>query len=249
MLKIAICDDDLDFLDYFEGLVARSFSEAGRQTNILSFSDGSQLIDKVEKEKHIFDIIFLDIDMPNVNGFLIAQRLRELNPAFILIFTTYLEHQSRKGYLYGAFRYVVKNNLEDEIKEAVTSIIKKLDFYARDHEEITFKCRTLGVLEDLTIQKTDIIFLKLEKNRRVTLKTVHSIHDLLVKPLSEYAKILDPSVFAQVMRCYLLNFNHVEKIEPDYFVLTGGLRVPLGVKREAKKASMEKYLKFLGERI
>jgi len=46
-----------------------------------------------------------------------------------------------------------------------------------------------------------------------------------------------------------LNCNHVVSIDVDFFVLTGGLMVPLGVKRKVREASMEKYLKFLEERI
>ena len=249
MLRIAICDDDLSFLDNFARMITTSFADAGQQIKIFAFSDGKSLIEKVEKEKQIFDIIFLDVEMPMISGFQVAQRLRELSAVFILVFTTYIENQSREGYLYGAFRYIFKNNLESEIGEAVSSITKKLGHSASDREEVTFKCRTSGVLENLTLKKEDIVFLKAEKTRRVTLKTVYSEYELLVKPLSEYAELLNPSVFVPIVRSYLLNFNHVESIDTGSFVLTGGLTVPLGVKREARKASMEKYLRFLEERI
>jgi len=249
LIRIAICDDDLIFLDNFARMITTSFADAGQRAKVFTFSDGKSLIEKIEKEKQIFDVIFLDVEMPVVHGFQVAQRLRELNTAFILVFTTYIENQSREGYLYGAFRYVFKNNLEAEISEAVSSIIKKLGNSASNQEEVTFKCRTSGVLENLTLRKADIVFLQAEKTRRVTLKTVYSEYELLVKPLSEYAKLLDPSVFVPIMRSYLLNFNHVESINTGFFVLTGGLTVPLGVKREARNASMEKYLRFLEERI
>jgi len=249
MLRIAICDDDLSFLDNFERMITKSFADAGHQIKVFTFSDGKSLIEKVEKGKQIFDIIFLDVDMPVIHGFQVAKRLRELNTAFLLLFTTYLEHQSREGYLYGAFRYVFKNNLASEITEAVSSIIKKLDNSVIDQEEVTFKCRVSGVLEDLTLREADILFLEKEKTRRVTLKTIYSEYELLVKPLSEYAKLLNSSAFIPIVRSYLLNFNHVESINADSFVLTGGLKVPLGVKREVRKASKEKYLRFLEERI
>lgn len=249
MLRIAICDDDVSFLNSFSQKTTKSFTNAGQPIKVFTFSDGKGLIGKVEKEKQIFDIIFLDVEMPEIDGFQVAQRLRELGTPFMLLFMTYIEHQSREGYLYGAFRYVFKNNLEAEMIEAVSSIMKKLGYSAAEQEEITLKCRTLGVLEDLTLKKEDIIFLKAEKTRRVTLKTVYSEHELLVKPISKYAELFNPPAFVPIMRSYLLNLNHVESIDTGFFVLTGGLTVPLGVRREARKASMEKYLKFLEERI
>lgn len=249
MIRIAICDDDLIFLDNFARMISELFADRGKQIKVSTFSDGKSLIGKVEKEKQIFDIIFLDVNMPEFHGFQVAQRLRELSAAFILIFTTYVENQSREGYLYGAFRYIFKNNLEAEISEAISSIIKRLGNSVSEQEEITLKYRNSGVLENLTLKKADIVFLKAEKTRRIILKTIYSEYELLTKPLSEYAKLFNPSVFVLIMRGYLLNFNYVESIEADSFVLTGGLTVPLGIKREARKASMEKYLRFLEERI
>ncbi|MCL2052552.1 MAG: response regulator [Lachnospiraceae bacterium] len=248
MLRVSICDDDLDFLDSFARMITASFEAFGQQVKISAFSDGQSLVEKIEKEKHFFDIIFLDVEMP-LHGFKVAQRLRELNTASILIFTTYMEHQSREGYLYGAFRYIFKNNLAVETNEAVSSIMKKLGHAAIEKEEITFKCRNLGVLENITLRKTDIIFLKAEKTRRVILKTVYAEYDLLVKSLAEYSGLLNSSAFGLILRSYLLNFNHVESIDNDLFVLTNGITVPLGIKREARQASMEKYLRFLEERI
>lgn len=248
MIRIAICDDDLNFLEKLKQLLNKSFSDAEQAVKIFTFSNGKILIEKIEKENQVFNVIFLDVAMPVLNGFQVAQRLRELNTAFILLFTTYIENQSREGYLYGAYRYVFKNNLETEINEAVSSIIKKLANAESEQEKITLKHRNSGVLENLTLKKSDIIFLKAEKTRRVILKTIYSEYELLIKPLSEYAKLLNPTIFVLIMRSYLLNFTHVESIEAGYFVLTGGLTVPLGVKREARKASMEKYLKFLEER-
>jgi len=249
MIKIAICDDDLKFLNIFEQTITNAFTDAGQSVIVFKYSDGKSLIEKIEKEKHLYDIIFLDVDMPAINGFQVAQRIRELKISFILIFTTYLEHRSREGYLYGAFRYVFKNNLENEIREAVSGIVKRLHNSTVDSEIIVFKCRISNVLEDLSIQKSDILLLKKEKTRRVILKTIYMEYELLTKPLSEYAKLLEPPNFIRVLRNYIVNFNHVEGIDNESFILAGGVTVPLGIKREAKITSKEKYLNFLKERI
>lgn len=249
MLKIAICDDDGLFLETFAPKVAHSFANLGQPVEVSTFSDGAALIEKMEKKKEIFDIVFLDVDMPTINGFQVAQRLRELPFGFFLLFTTYLESQSREGYLYGAFRYVFKNNLDTEIQEAAAAIVKKLGQYSADQEQVHFKCRNLGVLENLTVRKSDIIYLKSGYARRIDLYTVHASYSLLVKPLVEYIEILHSSAFVPIMRSFIVNFNHVDHIEGDYFILTGGVKIPLGIKREARKASMEKYFSFLQERV
>ena len=249
MIRIAVCDDDIKFLDSFSRELCASFENAGQPVQISAYRDGKTLIEAIEKVKQIFDVVFLDVQMPAVDGFQTAARLRELSMGFILVFTTYMENQSREGYRYGAFRYIFKNNLAAELAEATPAILKKLGAAAEEGGEITLKCRTLGVFENLTLRKDDILFLKAEKTRRVTLRTALSEYELPGKPLSEYAKLLGESVFVPIMRNYLLNLNRVERIDADAFVLTGGLEVPLGVKQAVRKASLEKYLRFLEERM
>ncbi len=249
MFKIAICDDDIHFLDTFERILYKEFSDRGQAADIHKYASGKALIDHIEKGKQLYQIIFLDVEMPDVSGFQVAARLQEINTGFLLLFTTLMEHQSREGYLYGAYRYIFKNNLETEITEAVSSILKKLANSASGSENVTFKYRNSGVLDDLTIQKDNILYLKREKNRRVILKTVVSEYELLVKPLSEYGQMLDFANFYPLMRNFIVNFNHVQELDDDYFILTGGARVPLGIKREVKKVSRDKYLLFLQEHI
>ena len=51
MLRIAICDDDLIFLDNFAQMLKTSFADVEQQTNIFKFSDGKNLIKKWKKKK------------------------------------------------------------------------------------------------------------------------------------------------------------------------------------------------------
>ena len=46
MLRIAICDDDLSFLDNFARMITTSFEDAGQQINVFTFSNGKSLIEK-----------------------------------------------------------------------------------------------------------------------------------------------------------------------------------------------------------
>lgn len=249
MLKIAICDDDIKFVKRFTTFLSNALKNRDLKAKITTYSGGKDLIEKIEKEYCFFDVIFLDIEMPEIDGFQVAHRLREIDQSFILIFITYMENQSRKGYFYEAFRYIFKNSLEVEIEEALDSILNKLGKKQAEEELVTLKHRVLGVLEDLTLRKSDIIYLKVEKSRRVTLRTLYAEYNLSIKSLAEYAQLLSPSIFVPIMRSYLVNFTHVEGTNTDSFLLTGGITIPLGVKKNSKKDSLAKYMKFLRERV
>ncbi len=249
MITIAICDDDIVFLDFLERILVQTFINKNQRIEISKFDSGKALIDSIEKDKQFYKIIFLDVEMPVVNGFQVADRLKAVSADFYLLFTTYMEHQSREGYLYGAYRYIFKNHLESEIEEAVSSLLNRCADTCSNDETITFKYRNTSIFEDVTIKKNDILFLKREKNRRVIVKTITSEYELLTKPLSEYSNMLNGLNFYPVMRNYIVNFNHVRSLDEESFILTGGIHVPLGVKREVKNVSKNKYFSFLQEQL
>lgn len=249
MFQIALCDDDLEFLNTFKYLLSEAFSSLNQKVTLTIFDDGRMLIDAIEKQGQIYDVIFLDVEMPIISGFQTAHRLRQLKSGFVLIFTTFLESQVREGYKYDAYRYIFKNNLHAEVSEAVSSIISKLQTQSSDDELVTLKHRNLGVLETVEVKKSDILYFRLEKTRRVTLTTIYSEYELLTKPLSEYQQQMQNNSFCLVMRNYLLNFNRIVDINRDSFIMEDGETIPLGMTRETQKASKEKYMQFVKERL
>ncbi len=249
MFRIALCDDDLQFLNIFKLLLNRSFSDLQQPVSITVFYSGQELIAAVEKQGLIFDVVFLDVDMPVVDGFQTADRLRQLNVRFILIFTTILEAQAREGYKYDAFRYISKNNLQAETNEAVSSIVQKLMLQNNDDQTVKFKHRDAGVFETIEVKKSDILYFRIEKNRRITLKTIYSEYELLTKPLHFYEELLQSDSFHPVLRHYLLNFNRVSDITREAFIMDDGEVVTLGLTRDTQKAIKEKYMKFLERRL
>ena len=102
MLTIAICDDDSIFLNKFQHLLQITFLEHGYELEIDIYVKGKDLIEKIEKEKIEYDIIFLDIEMPILNGFQVAEKLRALDNKSILLFITNLDNEAPKGYHYQA---------------------------------------------------------------------------------------------------------------------------------------------------
>lgn len=249
MLKIALCDDDADFISVMKRFVTQIFSDFHQCITITSYVDGRMLIDAVEKQGQIFDVLFLDVDMPVTNGFQTANRLRQLNNSFVLVFTTLMESDVREGYKYNAYRYVFKNNLHTEVREAVSGIISRLKIQSADDELVTFKYRTDGVFETVDCKKNDIICLRLDKSRRVTLRTTYSEYELLKKPLSEYQNQLQNDAFYLHIRYFLVNLNRVADIDRESFIMEDGSRIPLGLTKETCMITKERYMNFLEKRL
>lgn len=105
MLRIAIAEDEPAVAEQLQGYVVRCCEENQQQADVTIFPDGMAL---VENYHAIWDIILLDIKMPNLDGMHSAQRIRQLDPAVILIFVTSLARFAIKGYEVDALDFILK---------------------------------------------------------------------------------------------------------------------------------------------
>ena len=86
MIRIAVCDDNLEFLERESELIERWSEQSRIPVEIFRFDNGDALIAKNNSVR--MDIIFLDIIMPLQNGIDTARELRQSDPVVKIIFTT-----------------------------------------------------------------------------------------------------------------------------------------------------------------
>ena len=111
-MKIAIIEDEDFWREFARRAVLQYYSD---KVEIDVYKDGRSYLRNKEK----YDISFVDIEMPVIDGFETIKRARKTNSEGIfIIMTTHIE-MSRKGYLVNAFRYIDKAKLLPEINEAL----------------------------------------------------------------------------------------------------------------------------------
>ena len=104
-IQIAIVEDDKLASDTIKEYILRYGKENSLQFGISQYSDAVGLLDQYSAE---YDIIFMDIQMPYMNGMDAAHRLRTLDQKVILIFTTSLAQYAIEGYSVDAMAYLLK---------------------------------------------------------------------------------------------------------------------------------------------
>lgn len=105
VIRVAVVDDDQESRELIQNYLARYEHENGIQINIETFTDGSELIASYQPR---FDILFLDVDMHNLDGLASARIIRETDPAVVIIFITNMAQFAVKGYEVDALSYLVK---------------------------------------------------------------------------------------------------------------------------------------------
>ena len=105
MYTIAIVDDEKSLRKQILEYIKQYGNEKNIQFKVEEFQNGQEI---KEVESGIFDIIFLDIDMPKVNGMEAAKYVREHNKDVVIVFITNLQQYAIAGYSVGALDYVLK---------------------------------------------------------------------------------------------------------------------------------------------
>lgn len=126
MTRIAIVDDEEEYLDEMRRDINDFYFSQGISCNIDTFSRAELLIYELE-EKAYYDIYLLDIEMPQINGLELAHYIRQLDKVAYLIFITFHAQFGLKGYDYHAYQYIMKLDLKQKLIPTIASIQKIFD--------------------------------------------------------------------------------------------------------------------------
>ena len=105
MIRVAIVEDEAAVREQLAGYVQRCTRQYGTLFEVTMFTDGLEIL---EEYRPVYDIIFLDVEMPQLDGMETARRIRELDSDVLLIFITNMAQYAIKGYAVGALDYVLK---------------------------------------------------------------------------------------------------------------------------------------------
>ena len=232
MIYIAIVEDDKkNQLQMVECL--NKYSKAKNiKFEIQVFNNG---LDFVEGYEPHFDVVFMDIEMPIMNGMDAAKKIRQKDGKIEIIFTTILTNYAVEGYIVDAFDYILKpiNYTGFEIK--LDRLIKKITM---SHEKF-FVSKTKGG-EIRNIQQSTIFYF-VSDNHYVNIYTSNG--DYIIRDtISNVEKNLDNKSFVRCGKSYLVNLRHVTKVSESTITLVNGHTVSLS--RSYRKSFLDSFTKF-----
>ena len=126
MYRIAIVDDDREFVEELKKYINQYGQEEGQEFEISAFYDGAEILENYAPK---YDLILLDIEMPKVNGMDAAEKIREVDENVVLMFITNMAQYAIRGYSVGALDFVMKPityyTFSMKIKRALKRVQKK----------------------------------------------------------------------------------------------------------------------------
>lgn len=219
MFNVSICDDSKYDIDKIKNALGMFSKRKHVELSISEFSNPEMLMYEIEDGK-IADIFILDVEMPNMDGFELADKIREHTETSIIIFLTSHDEMASMGYKSKALRYVIKLNLERDIEEALDSAIAEIS-------NVNDKTITLHHYNDYwRIAYKDIICVtRISRQLVITTRLLGDITDN--RGIKEFFDMLSDNRFLFVDRSYFVNIDYISQIKGYSLKLTDGQILPI----------------------
>ena len=228
MLKIAILDDNEEAISELSSYLTTYKKENEIELQISTFNNGFNFLDSI---KEGFQIVFLDIDMPGINGLDVARKLRTTDKNIIIVFVTNMASCAINGYEVEATDFLVKPIRKEQISFCMSKCLSKI--VESPYKKLTIKTKEGYV----SIKDNEIIYIEVNLHSLIY-HTRSGIYEAYGS-LKDLELILDESKFSRCNSCYLVNLDFVQKIDGDECVLP---TEKLPISRSKKKKFIEKFL-------
>ena len=236
MINIAICDDNPTFSQLFYKKIKTIC-----KTNCMvlaPFFEGTDVIEYLKVNS--IHILFLDIDMPRMNGFDLAKILCEKYPDIIIIFVSAYEDFVYSSFEYCPFRFLRKSHLNEELETTLDKAIEKINI---NDNRILFNT----VEGQLYLKAKEILFFEGEKNYYY----IYTIKNKSYKcrgTMESVNLLMEKIYFFRIHSAYIVNLEHIESINNKGFLNMKNGKI-LSISKKRMVDFKNAYMQFIRRRV
>ena len=215
MIRIAVCDDNLEFLEKEKKIIMTYLIMRDQEYEIDTYDSGKRLLDSLTGKE--YDLIMLDVELKDMNGMDLAQKVHDFNDKIPVAFVSAFMKYAPGGYQVNALRYILKDEkLKESIEECLELLLKNLDI---DKKTISLEF-TIG---ERTVRVNDILYLKSNKNYTVFVMNCENAEELKQKnSIRKVTDLMAKYDFVSVNSGESVNLHHVDKIRGNKLILDNG---------------------------
>ena len=209
MINVAILEDENDVIQELNTCIERIFKENNFDVKISSFRDGKRFLSSFSSQ---YDLIFMDINMPAMDGMSVAREIRKIDQKVLIIFVTSLAQYAIEGYKVNAFDFILKPVTYNSFSLKLGRVI---DYFKKNKENSILIKNKTSVYK---IKTSDIKYIEVINHSLIyhTLQGNISTTGSLRKAKEELTGL----PFELCNQCYLVNLKYVNLIE-DFTIFVG----------------------------
>ncbi len=233
MLKIAVVEDMKADREILLSYLRRYEKEHHLTFEVSCYSDGLRFLDAYRCD---CSLVFMDIEMPVIDGMKAAKKLRTMDDAVCLIFVTNMAQYAVEGYTVQAAGYLVKPVAYYQFSVMMEKLLVTLD--RRERSELLLSVD--GGLE--RVDAAAVVYVEV-RNHWLTYHFQDGEEKVVRGTMNEAERQLTPLGFARCNQCYLVNLSRVERVGTDTVRVNGE---ELAVSRSRRKNFLKQLTDHLG---
>lgn len=222
MFRIAVVEDDAEYAQRITRYIERYALENGLEIQTTALGDG---METVMNYRHEWDIIFLDIEMPNLDGFSAAKEIRARDSTVLLIFITNMARYAIRGYEVGALDFMLKPVSYEQFRMKMQKAVAAAKMRESKYVLLSTKDGEIRISID------EILYVEV-LNHHLQIATLSGTHTIF-ESLNHFEKKLPEKRFSRCSRSYLVNLQQVRRITAASVMVD---TVELPISRTRRKA-------------
>ncbi len=227
LIHIYVCDDSIEFRSIFDQtlkkLAPQFFPKSLEYKIEESVSSSEQLLKRLESKN--IDVLFLDIDMPGMNGLDLAKQITKMRKEILIIFVSGYDHYVYQVFEFFPFAYMRKDHILDELPTVLKRIADKFD---RDNLVVSLA----SIHGTVSLDARDVIYIRSDGNY-YEVKTQNGVCKCR-GTLREAEKLFSGFDLYRIHSAYIVNLNHIQQVnQSEVLVSYEKKALPIAQKRLA----------------
>ena len=231
-MKVAIIEDNNEYAETLKNYIEQYAKENSLNIALSIFPNGERIVNDFKSD---YDIMFMDIEMPVMDGIEASTKIREIDSECIIIFISNYTQYAIKGYAVNALDYLTKPLEYTLFKNTMSKAILKVQ--SKQNKSIFIQSSS----ETYRIDINEIIYIEVYKHR-VTFHTTKDNYDMR-GTLQDVEKQLPNNQFVRCNSGIIVNLKYVTDISKDSLVV---FDEELPIARSRKKNVLNMLTRYIG---
>lgn len=230
LVRIAICDDEKTSLEAIRHYTEKYFARYGAGFAIDLFSGSRQMLESQGSAS--YDICFLDIDMPDMNGIDLAEEIKKRNDQTLIVFVSFQEDYVFQSFRVHPFSFVRKSCFEEDIARTIRDAVK-LRASRKEQGQLCKITDEAGY--EHVFRRDSICYIKAEEKYVDFVLTEGK--KLVRCSMKSLERELAPCGFIRCHKSYMVNIRKVYAVKYDHLIMLDKTQIPIrrGMVSELKK--------------
>ncbi|MBQ9983811.1 MAG: response regulator transcription factor [Lachnospiraceae bacterium] len=228
-LRIGICDDEEVVHRIMKQFIYTYSKEKSVAVDVISYTSGISLTDSIDVFN--LDVLFLDIDMPRLDGIETAHRLNETKMSGRIIMLTSKLERFKEAFEIGAFRFVTKPIEQQEVFKVLDAVRSRMV----GNKEVT-------VFRDgiaYTIVQKEILYIMSDKHSSYVFTEKYDFRS--EKSMTWWEKELDDNMFFRCHKSYIVNLGRIKEMDKKIHLITGEY---IDISRRKKSELLQRFMEY-----